>query len=192
MRPDRGPPVGAERRYRIGTQGPARAGHCVGKRREDGRCRQVRYQTPSTRSMCGRWAVADMSSAADSRRSISRSIQTITRKRSTRISCPTSRRACNTGSRLSPERRASTPMVPYTMSRLIGIPSPDRVPGLAGYYDACGGSGHGFKIAPALSYHLARWIIDGTIDDEFARLSYDRLGEGRSFVSGLRRKPRLI
>ena len=54
--------------------------------------------------------------------------------------------------------------------------------GLAGYYDACGGSGHGFKIAPALSYHLARWIIDGTIDDEFARLSYDRLGEGRSFV----------
>ena len=54
--------------------------------------------------------------------------------------------------------------------------------GLSGYYDACGGSGHGFKIAPALSRHLAHWIVDGTIDDEFARLSYDRLGDGRSFV----------
>ena len=54
--------------------------------------------------------------------------------------------------------------------------------GLSGYYDACGGSGHGFKIAPALSRHLARWIVDGAIDDEFARLSYDRLSDGRSFV----------
>ena len=54
--------------------------------------------------------------------------------------------------------------------------------GLSGYFDACGGSGHGFKIAPALSRHLARWIVDGTIDDEFARLSHDRLGDGRSFV----------
>ena len=54
--------------------------------------------------------------------------------------------------------------------------------GLSGYFDACGGSGHGFKIAPALSRHLARWIVDGTIDDEFARLSHDRLGDGQSFV----------
>lgn len=54
--------------------------------------------------------------------------------------------------------------------------------GLSGYYDACGGSGHGFKIAPALSRHLARWIVDGKTDDEFARLSYDRLSDGRSFV----------
>ncbi len=54
--------------------------------------------------------------------------------------------------------------------------------GLDGYFDACGGSGHGFKIAPALSYHLARWIVEGKVDEEFARLSHDRLRDGRSFV----------
>ena len=54
--------------------------------------------------------------------------------------------------------------------------------GLAGYADACGGSGHGFKIGPAIGRHLARWIGDGTVADDFAKLSYDRLASGEKFV----------
>lgn len=53
--------------------------------------------------------------------------------------------------------------------------------GLAGYADFCGGSGHGFKIAPALSKHLAAWLIDGRTDPEFAGLSHDRLAAGRQY-----------
>jgi glycine/D-amino acid oxidase-like deaminating enzyme len=54
--------------------------------------------------------------------------------------------------------------------------------GLAGYADACGGSGHGFKIGPAIGRYLARWISDGTVEDDFAKLSYDRLESGWKFV----------
>lgn len=54
--------------------------------------------------------------------------------------------------------------------------------GLSGYYDACGGSGHGFKIGPAIGRHLARWIAEGVVDPEFAQLSYDRFGTGQLFV----------
>jgi glycine/D-amino acid oxidase-like deaminating enzyme len=53
--------------------------------------------------------------------------------------------------------------------------------GLAGYADFCGGSEHGFKIAPGLSKHLAQWLLDGKTDDEFADLSYDRLARGKRF-----------
>lgn len=53
--------------------------------------------------------------------------------------------------------------------------------GLDGYADACGGSGHGFKVAPAIGRSLARWIVDGRVEDDFARLSHDRLAEGRLF-----------
>jgi sarcosine oxidase subunit beta len=53
--------------------------------------------------------------------------------------------------------------------------------GLAGYADYCGGSGHGFKIAPAIGKHLARWVIDGRTDAEFAGLSYDRLAKGKLY-----------
>lgn len=54
--------------------------------------------------------------------------------------------------------------------------------GLSGYVDASGGSGHGFKIAPAIARELARWIVEGTVAEDFLRLSYDRLAEGRTFV----------
>jgi sarcosine oxidase subunit beta len=54
--------------------------------------------------------------------------------------------------------------------------------GLAGYYDACGGSGHGFKLGPAIGAELARWIATGQAADDFAALSYDRLAAGRLFA----------
>ena len=54
--------------------------------------------------------------------------------------------------------------------------------GLTGYYDACGGSGHGFKIGPAIGRHLARWIGEGTVNEDFARLSHDRIAAGKQFV----------
>jgi glycine/D-amino acid oxidase-like deaminating enzyme len=54
--------------------------------------------------------------------------------------------------------------------------------GLSGYYDACGGSGHGFKIGPAIGRSLADWILDGTTSEAFAALSHDRIGAGRLFV----------
>ena len=53
---------------------------------------------------------------------------------------------------------------------------------LAGYCDACGGSGHGFKLAPAIGEELARLIVTGDVAEDFARLSYDRLADGRPFV----------
>ena len=53
---------------------------------------------------------------------------------------------------------------------------------LTGYYDACGGSGHGFKLGPAIGDELARWIVTGEAAEDFARLSYDRLADGRPFV----------
>ncbi len=54
--------------------------------------------------------------------------------------------------------------------------------GIAGYADFSGGSGHGFKIAPAISRHLADSIVDGAaVDPEFGTLSHDRLGAGRTF-----------
>lgn len=53
--------------------------------------------------------------------------------------------------------------------------------GLKGYFDACGGSGHGFKIGPAIGKSLARWIAEGKVEDDFAQLSHDRIAEGRLF-----------
>ncbi len=54
--------------------------------------------------------------------------------------------------------------------------------GLAGYADASGGSGHGFKIGPAIGKELADWICDGRTNTEFARLSYDRLAQKALFT----------
>ena len=54
--------------------------------------------------------------------------------------------------------------------------------GLDGYYDASGGSGHGFKIGPAIGKELADWIVDGAAAEDFAALSYDRLGKGALFA----------
>ena len=54
--------------------------------------------------------------------------------------------------------------------------------GLKGYFDACGGSGHGFKVGPAIGQSLARWIAEGRVEDDFAQLSHDRIAEGRLFT----------
>jgi glycine/D-amino acid oxidase-like deaminating enzyme len=54
--------------------------------------------------------------------------------------------------------------------------------GLAGYADFCGGSGHGFKIAPAISKELADWLATGSVDDDFRQLSHDRIAAGNLFV----------
>lgn len=50
-----------------------------------------------------------------------------------------------------------------------------------GYYDFNGGSGHGFKIAPALARELAQWIVTGDVADELAQLTHDRVEGGRLF-----------
>ena len=66
--------------------------------------------------------------------------------------------------------------------------SPDWQPfigprsGLDGYYDACGGSGHAFKIGPAVGRELAEWIVDGTVKEDFANFSHDRIAAGKMFV----------
>ena len=54
--------------------------------------------------------------------------------------------------------------------------------GIEGYFDACGGSGHGFKIGPAIGKELADWIADGRTSAEFARLSYDRISANQLFT----------
>lgn len=54
--------------------------------------------------------------------------------------------------------------------------------GLAGYCDACGGSGHGFKVAPAIGAELAEWITEGTVHEDFARLSHDRIAAKNLFA----------
>ncbi len=54
--------------------------------------------------------------------------------------------------------------------------------GIAGYADFCGGSGHGFKIGPALGRELAEWLVTGRVADDFAQLSHDRIAAGRLFV----------
>ena len=41
------------------------------------------------------------------------------------------------------------------------IPIIDRVPGVANAVVACGWTGHGWAIAPAVAPHLAQWVLDG-------------------------------
>ncbi len=53
---------------------------------------------------------------------------------------------------------------------------------VAGYVDACGGSGHGFKLGPAAGRALADWILDGETAEDFAALSHDRVAAGRLFT----------
>lgn len=54
--------------------------------------------------------------------------------------------------------------------------------GLAGYADACGGSGHGFKIAPAMGRALAEGILSGAPGPDVHALGHDRFAEGRAFA----------
>jgi sarcosine oxidase, subunit beta len=53
--------------------------------------------------------------------------------------------------------------------------------GLSGYFDGSGGSGHGFKIGPALGRELANWIVNGKVAQDFTQLSYDRISKGQLF-----------
>jgi glycine/D-amino acid oxidase-like deaminating enzyme len=53
---------------------------------------------------------------------------------------------------------------------------------IGGYADFAGGSGHGFKIAPALAAELAEWLVDRKVKPDFARLSYDRIAKGETFA----------
>ena len=52
---------------------------------------------------------------------------------------------------------------------------------LSGYFDANGGSGHGFKIGPAIGFELAKWIIDGKTRNGFEKLSFDRIEKNELF-----------
>ena len=54
--------------------------------------------------------------------------------------------------------------------------------GLAGYADFSGGSGHGFKIAPAIGRELADWLLTGNVADDFRQFSHDRIAQGALFV----------
>ena len=54
--------------------------------------------------------------------------------------------------------------------------------GLAGYADFSGGSGHGFKIAPAIGKELADWLLTGKVADDFRQFSHDRIAQGNLFV----------
>jgi len=54
--------------------------------------------------------------------------------------------------------------------------------GFAGYADFSGGSGHGFKIAPAIGRELADWLLTGKVADDFRQFSHDRIAQGALFV----------
>ena len=54
--------------------------------------------------------------------------------------------------------------------------------GLAGYADFSGGSGHGFKIAPAIARELADWLLTGKVADDFRQFSHDRIAQDNLFV----------
>jgi glycine/D-amino acid oxidase-like deaminating enzyme len=54
--------------------------------------------------------------------------------------------------------------------------------GIAGYADFSGGSGHGFKIAPAIGRELADWLLAGKVADDFRQFSHDRVAQGNLFV----------
>jgi glycine/D-amino acid oxidase-like deaminating enzyme len=54
--------------------------------------------------------------------------------------------------------------------------------GIAGYADFSGGSGHGFKIAPAIGRELADWLLTGQVADDFRQFSHDRIAQGKLFV----------
>jgi len=54
--------------------------------------------------------------------------------------------------------------------------------GLAGYADFFGGSGHGFKIAPAIGRELADWLLTGKVAADFRQFSHDRIAANNLFV----------
>ena len=54
--------------------------------------------------------------------------------------------------------------------------------GFVGYADFCGGSGHGFKIAPSIAKELAAWLTTGKVANDFRQLSHDRIAADHRFV----------
>jgi sarcosine oxidase subunit beta len=54
--------------------------------------------------------------------------------------------------------------------------------GIAGYADFCGGSGHGFKIAPSIARELAGWLLTAKVADDFRQFSHDRVAANNLFV----------
>ena len=54
--------------------------------------------------------------------------------------------------------------------------------GTRGYADFCGGSGHGFKIAPAIGKELADWLLTEKVAEDFSQFSHDRVAADRLFV----------
>jgi len=54
--------------------------------------------------------------------------------------------------------------------------------GLGGYADFCGGSGHGFKVAPAIARELAAWLLTGRAAEDFRQFSHDRIADRKLFV----------
>jgi len=54
--------------------------------------------------------------------------------------------------------------------------------GLVGYADFSGGSGHGFKIAPAIGRELADWLLTGKVAADFRQFSHDRIVANNLFV----------
>jgi sarcosine oxidase subunit beta len=54
--------------------------------------------------------------------------------------------------------------------------------GIEGYADFCGGSGHGFKIAPAIGRELSEWLLTGKVANDFRQFSHDRIAAGDLFV----------
>ena len=54
--------------------------------------------------------------------------------------------------------------------------------GVDGYADFCGGSGHGFKAAPAIARELADWLVEGKVRADFRQFSYDRVAANNLFV----------
>jgi len=56
----------------------------------------------------------------------------------------------------------------------------DELPGVGGLYCAAGGSGHGFKLGPAVGEMMAKLIINGKKPgDDVDLFSYRRFAEGR-------------
>ena len=55
-----------------------------------------------------------------------------------------------------------------------GVPVIDEIREIPGLYAACGFTGHGFGISPAVGSQLARLIVDGETDVDLTQLRYDR------------------
>src|SRR5262249_39603494 len=61
----------------------------------------------------------------------------------------------------------------------------DRHPDAGNVWIVGGGSGHGFKMGPAIGEHVARTVLDGAPPEP--TFSYARFVEGRNRVRGSRR-----